>query len=285
MSYFRPFLRAAYIGLVAAAWLYIDSRANAQSAVTFTPPMNVQVRAVLAGVAGEYVTLPCSIAVDIGAPATPGSGSVLVRSIHIVVSQNFSCTVPLQGTPTQVFVSGVFIDGASGAGVSLPAQPGGPGETLFAGTAIAESATGTLNYAAQGFACQSILGAGGQCSGPFNLASPGPNASAVVANGLIAPPAASQTRAVSFQFRGSFPLVSGATWGRIDVLANLSGTIPDGAPACPADFNGANGLSVQDIFDFLAAWFAGNASADFNHTNGIGVQDIFDFLGAWFAGC
>jgi hypothetical protein len=54
---------------------------------------------------------------------------------------------------------------------------------------------------------------------------------------------------------------------------------------CAADFNGVGGLSVQDIFDFLAAWFAGSPSADFNGVNGLEVQDIFDFLGAWFAGC
>ncbi len=54
---------------------------------------------------------------------------------------------------------------------------------------------------------------------------------------------------------------------------------------CPADFNGTGGLTVQDIFDFLGAWFAGVASADFNGVNGITVQDIFDFLGAWFGGC
>ncbi len=54
---------------------------------------------------------------------------------------------------------------------------------------------------------------------------------------------------------------------------------------CAPDFNGTGGLSVQDIFDFLAAWFAGQATADFNGTNGLNVQDIFDFLSAWFAGC
>jgi hypothetical protein len=54
---------------------------------------------------------------------------------------------------------------------------------------------------------------------------------------------------------------------------------------CPADFNGTGGLTVQDIFDFLGAWFAGDARADFNGVGGITVQDIFDFLGAWFAGC
>jgi hypothetical protein len=90
---------------------------------------------------------------------------------------------------------------------------------------------------------------------------------------------------VTFQLRGSFPFVSSGNWGRIELLATLAGTIPGGAPACPADFNGVGGLNVQDIFDFLAAWFAGNPAADFNHAGGLGVQDIFDFLGAWFGGC
>jgi hypothetical protein len=54
---------------------------------------------------------------------------------------------------------------------------------------------------------------------------------------------------------------------------------------CAADVNCTGGLSVQDIFDFLGAWFASSPTADFNGVNGITVQDIFDFLGAWFAGC
>ncbi len=54
---------------------------------------------------------------------------------------------------------------------------------------------------------------------------------------------------------------------------------------CPADFNGSGTLTVQDIFDFLAAWFASNPTADFNGSGGNTVQDIFDFLSAWFAGC
>ncbi len=55
------------------------------------------------------------------------------------------------------------------------------------------------------------------------------------------------------------------------------------APTCPADFNNAGGVTVQDIFDFLGAWFASDARADFNNAGGITVQDIFDFLTAWFA--
>jgi hypothetical protein len=54
---------------------------------------------------------------------------------------------------------------------------------------------------------------------------------------------------------------------------------------CPADFNGVNGLSVQDVFDFLAAYFGNSAQADFNASGGLSVQDIFDFLAAYFSGC
>lgn len=56
-------------------------------------------------------------------------------------------------------------------------------------------------------------------------------------------------------------------------------------PACAADFNNTSGVTSQDIFDFLGAWFQQYAQADFNGADGITVQDIFDFLGAWFTGC
>ncbi len=56
-------------------------------------------------------------------------------------------------------------------------------------------------------------------------------------------------------------------------------------PACAADFNALDGVTVQDIFDFLTAWFATSPDADFNGAGGVTVQDIFDFLTAWFAGC
>ncbi len=54
---------------------------------------------------------------------------------------------------------------------------------------------------------------------------------------------------------------------------------------CPANFDGAAGLGVADIFAFLTAWFDGDPRADFNNVNGIDVADIFSFLSGWFAGC
>ncbi len=59
---------------------------------------------------------------------------------------------------------------------------------------------------------------------------------------------------------------------------------PPTAHGCVADFDHVDGLTVQDIFEFLNAWFASNPSADING-DGIAVQDIFDFLNLWFAGC
>jgi hypothetical protein len=42
---------------------------------------------------------------------------------------------------------------------------------------------------------------------------------------------------------------------RYDGDNSMCGTVP--CHACPADFNHSGGLSTQDIFDFLNAWFAG----------------------------
>jgi hypothetical protein len=55
--------------------------------------------------------------------------------------------------------------------------------------------------------------------------------------------------------------------------------------ACPGDFNGAGGVTVQDIFDFLAAYFTGASEADVNADGSVSVQDIFDFLADYFRAC
>jgi hypothetical protein len=59
----------------------------------------------------------------------------------------------------------------------------------------------------------------------------------------------------------------------------------DTAVVCRGDFNQSGAASVQDIFDFLSAYFSGNPAADVNASGSISVQDIFDFLAAYFAGC
>ncbi len=54
---------------------------------------------------------------------------------------------------------------------------------------------------------------------------------------------------------------------------------------CRADFTTDGVLTVQDIFDFLTAYFQSTPRADLNTSGTLTVQDIFDFLAAYFAGC
>ncbi|MCC6320333.1 MAG: hypothetical protein IT438_02725 [Phycisphaerales bacterium] len=61
-------------------------------------------------------------------------------------------------------------------------------------------------------------------------------------------------------------------------------TVTVGSP-CLADFNNSGSVTVQDIFDFLSAYFMNDLSADLNNSNSVTVQDIFDFLALYFAGC
>lgn len=64
------------------------------------------------------------------------------------------------------------------------------------------------------------------------------------------------------------------------VAFELNGNI-----SCGADFNDDGIVTVQDIFEFLAAYFQNTPSADFNASGEITVQDVFDYLTAYFAAC
>lgn len=83
---------------------------------------------------------------------------------------------------------------------------------------------------------------------------------------------------------GPFPSSSGG--GRGDRGVPLPVVKPIRSRAmCRGDFNGVGGVTIQDLFDFLNAWFSGQPSGDFNGVGGLTIQDVFDFLAAWFSPC
>jgi hypothetical protein len=78
---------------------------------------------------------------------------------------------------------------------------------------------------------------------------------------------------------------AGAVYATSSATCN-SGAISSG-PCCYANYNKVNGITVQDIFDFLNDWFAGKPYARVGGDGAAGslsVQNIFDFLSNWFAG-
>ena len=74
----------------------------------------------------------------------------------------------------------------------------------------------------------------------------------------------------------------------VNAVTNCNPTASATFPCCYADFNHNGVIEVQDIFDFLNAWFSGSP---YTRIGGDGalptrIQDIFDFLNLWFTqGC
>lgn len=87
--------------------------------------------------------------------------------------------------------------------------------------------------------------------------------------------------------RGSVPGSFFTRAGRVYFFASAAGTGSElhSLSACPADFAGDGAATVEDIFQFLSAWFAGRPGADVDGDGSQTVSDIFAFLNAWFSDC
>ncbi len=146
-------------------------------------------------------------------------------------------------------------NGAVGTGVlTLTAHPAAQGACCDASGAC------VLTYQT---CCTTTWNGGASCSAP----NPCPQPTGACCTGTVC------TLVVQAACTGSFKGVGTPCQGA-----------PNPTTCCAANFNQTGGLTVQDIFDFLNAWFAGSATADFNG-GGLTVSDIFDYLNAWFAGC
>ena len=258
--------------------------AQTPAPLTLNPSMStIQYRVTLAGAEGTWESGPANATAELDPPDHAGD-SLALRNIHFSVS-TLSCPVGLPGSaPINVALTNITVDAAVGAGIVVPAQLSDDGliYSFSSDFVVPVAASGHVYYSASGLGCNDLQHVGGPCSGPFTLAPPASSAMGQIVSGSIS--AGGEPRSASLVLYASIPIVAGTTWGTLDVRADLRGTLSP-IPTCAADFNHQNGLTVQDIFDFLTAWFAGAAGADFDHSGGLSVQDIFGFLSAWFAGC
>jgi hypothetical protein len=75
------------------------------------------------------------------------------------------------------------------------------------------------------------------------------------------------------------------------VFTNACGSVTSRSAAlmvtggCAGDFNADGALDSQDLFAFLAAFFAQSLAADFDQDGEVNAQDFFAFLAAVFSGC
>lgn len=72
--------------------------------------------------------------------------------------------------------------------------------------------------------------------------------------------------------------------GRVN-QADVQFLFAHGKAACMADFNGVNGVSTDDLFLYLAAWFLCHPATDVNADRSIGPDDLFLYLNAFLSGC
>jgi sugar lactone lactonase YvrE len=228
----------------------------------------------------------------------------------------YAQTILVKGNQ-KVAAVGDAVGGVAGSTLSVISASGGPvkltdrGDAIFTGQYRAPSIY--INHVSQALFMNTdrLLSSGDDVvmtnlgtvplaqlwDGPHSFAMSDDGSYALLQANMLPAPFVQPDYALLFQF--TYPTTTGAccagTHCTVGTQAACGGAYQGdstacGAPGnpttcCPANFNQINGLSVQDIFDFLNAWFAGNSQADFNHSGGLAVQDIFDFLNAWFAGC
>jgi uncharacterized membrane protein (DUF441 family) len=77
--------------------------------------------------------------------------------------------------------------------------------------------------------------------------------------------------------------INPATVAQVDCRRLVGSVVGQDPCACPCDWNFDGVVNSQDFFDFLNAFFQGNA--DFNHDGVTNSQDFFDFLNCFFEGC
>jgi hypothetical protein len=134
-----------------------------------------------------------------------------------------------------------------------------PGSYTIAANASGGPQSGTLGSV--GWSINLTVGPGACCAattGACTIVAPADCTGTYLGNGSACP-SNPCTGACCNRWTGNCVVTDPPTCAAYGLMFNgfNAGCSPATCHACPADFNGASGITVQDIFDFLGAWFAG----------------------------
>lgn len=186
--------------------------------------------------------------------------------------QSVSPSIAAPGTTVPVVITGSNFKGVTSAG-----------QVSVSGTGVTVTGTPTVNYLGTQITGLSFVVAPGALLTSRNVSVTNSDGLGSVGSGIGVFTIGTPTGAccVGTSCAVTTQAQCGGTW-----TAGLAcGQAGNPTTCCPANFDGANGVDVPDIFAFLSAWFAGHPSANFDGVGGVTVNDIFAFLSAWFPGC
>ncbi len=262
--------------LVAAGALNAGALAQVRASLPNTPTNAGSMSYTLVG-RSTQTTEPAQAALEL--EITP-AGLVRVITLDIRGVPTWASMLSISQSVVPVSIQNIRL--LRTAGDPAPAKQGvvEVGVVTFSDAIALAQVLGTANHQAGGVACAILQSQGGVCSGPFDFAAAG--LQPVRVSGAVPLSGSGPCTLTVSTFA---PLTSTSqSWGGVTFSVNITGTL-QAATSCIADFNAGGQVTVQDLFDFLAAWFVNDPRADVNTAGGITVQDLFDYLALWFAGC
>lgn len=216
---------------------------------------------------------------DLVSNGGPGTGST--RSSVSPISGDYSQYMIANGTPSLGATAGVTQNCyAATAGVSLV-----PGSTVQ----LSFSAKGNAGPGGVGFYALRVLNVSGAivANSGLQVFFPGASVAQYSTAALTVPAFGEPPNDGYFAFveivvaAGAF---DGSTINATIDNVMVEGTIGEGGPACPADFNQDGGVDGADIEAFFTVWETGDPSADVNADGGVDGTDVETFFAAWEAG-
>ncbi len=199
-------------------------------------------------------------------PNFSNAGAAYIYSTASMGSDSCEGATPVTAGSHSTCTWYATVDGISTCGTGNPSGP----DVWFSYTA---PCTGNVTFNTSGSTFDTVLSVHSGCSGS--------SINTLACNDDVSFPSNTTSTITMHVNAGTayYIRVAGYNATKGDVVLNVGS-----CHTCPADFNQNGTLEVQDIFDFLGAWFAGSPSANFNG-GALTVQDIFDFLASWFGGC